>query len=686
MPTPIAPAAPQPNEYDEAIQNPRVCFTDTELRNGKVETYPLGRGIPGMPWPRSGAFGQAYRIFVNGQQWGVKCFTRLHDDQEARYRAISGHLKHANLPYMVDFDFQPTGMRVKGKLYPLLKMAWIDGEPLDDYIERHLSQPGALARLADQWLALVASLHSHGIAHGDLQHGNILVAADELRLIDYDGMFVPALHGQASHEIGHRNYQHPQRNQQQFDDSLDHFSSWVIYISLLALKEDPSLWSRFGGGDEKLLFDADDLRTPERSPVLAALRDSSKLELRPLAAFISELARVPPTHVQPLDSALVTRATQEARLAWINDARRAATIGRAASPPASAPTAASARPPATAPAAAWLEDHRPVRLAPPKLSKLPPKPWLPATLWPERLGVILQLATSGALTYLASLGLILSEWAALWFGSTLAMMFILLAYRYVSLPEFRERSDLLTQRARLQRDQRQNARRLARLTTAWEREEKRGQAAGQALDATEAKERTRRAAALQTVDLELQTRLAGRLQRWQQQKRQEALTAVRLADEVIPSIGLLTQHRLTRAGIVSAADVDYARVIQVPFVGDQRARELMAWRRQVEARIAPTLPTALPADQVAPLHKEAARARERIELRHRKPLARATQNKQTEAQRHAQEQQKLAPAISEEKRLATDLDQQLVSTNHSLTAYETMRFATFMRRLFFLRG
>ena len=161
---------------------------------------------------------------------------------------------------------------------------------------------------------------------------------------------------------------------------------------------------------------------------------------------------------------------------------------------------------------------------------------------------------------------------------------------------------------------------------------------------------------------------------------------MRLADEVIPSIGLLTQHRLTRAGIVSAADVDYARVIQVPFVGDQRARELMAWRRQVEARIAPTLPTALPADQVAPLQKEAARARERIELRHRKPLARATQNKQTEAQRHAQEQQKLAPAISEEKRLATDLDQQLVSTNHSLTAYETMRFATFMRRLFFLRG
>lgn len=59
--------APQPNEYDEAVQHPRYCFADPELRAGRVETYAPGRGIPGMPWPRSGAFGQAYRVFVNGQ-------------------------------------------------------------------------------------------------------------------------------------------------------------------------------------------------------------------------------------------------------------------------------------------------------------------------------------------------------------------------------------------------------------------------------------------------------------------------------------------------------------------------------------------------------------------------------------------------------------------------------------------
>ena len=44
---------------------------------------------------------------------------------------------------------------------------------------------------------MTADLERHGIAHGDLQHGNLLVAADgTFRLVDYDGMYVPALRGE----------------------------------------------------------------------------------------------------------------------------------------------------------------------------------------------------------------------------------------------------------------------------------------------------------------------------------------------------------------------------------------------------------------------------------------------------------------------------------------------------------
>ncbi|QLQ08321.1 MAG: hypothetical protein HZY76_21575 [Anaerolineae bacterium] len=104
---------------------------------GRAETYApdaVSLACPG----RSGAFGQAYRIFVNGQQWGVKCFTRLHADQEARYHAISTYLKKTALPYMVNFDFQAQGIKVKGAWYPILKMEWIEGESLNEYV----AQPG----------------------------------------------------------------------------------------------------------------------------------------------------------------------------------------------------------------------------------------------------------------------------------------------------------------------------------------------------------------------------------------------------------------------------------------------------------------------------------------------------------------------------------------------------------------
>src|SRR5204863_3447178 len=97
-------------------------------------------------------------------------------------------------------------------------------------------------------------LRKNNIAHGDLQHGNVLIARGDFKLIDYDGMFVPALAGRASHEVGHRNYQHPGRTESDFGIQLDNFSGWMIYLTLVALSIEPGLWSRFGQGDEHILF------------------------------------------------------------------------------------------------------------------------------------------------------------------------------------------------------------------------------------------------------------------------------------------------------------------------------------------------------------------------------------------------------------------------------------------------
>jgi len=157
------------------------------------------------------------------------------------------------LPYTVGFKYQPEGIRVRGQWFPILKMEWVQGENLLSYVQTRLGQP-ALRQLAEKLVTMSLRLAEAGVAHGDLQHGNVLIVGGEPRLIDYDGMFVPALAGWRSHEVGHPNFQHPCRTDMDFGPTADHFSVWVIYLSLLALSSDAHLWSRYRGGDECLLF------------------------------------------------------------------------------------------------------------------------------------------------------------------------------------------------------------------------------------------------------------------------------------------------------------------------------------------------------------------------------------------------------------------------------------------------
>jgi serine/threonine protein kinase len=210
---------PTPQEYNEAIQNPRTAFADPELKQGQPVLTPLG-----LPRPITGGFASVYQIVTAPQRtYAVRCFLREFGDYQERYAEISAHLAANPLPYMVNFAFLPQGILVGGRWFPILKMEWIDGESLHTYVERNLQQPQKLIRLADQWVEMVQNLHERDIAHGDLQHGNVLVVQDRLRLIDYDGMYVPRLATRQSHEIGHRNYQHPARSETYFASNMDFF-------------------------------------------------------------------------------------------------------------------------------------------------------------------------------------------------------------------------------------------------------------------------------------------------------------------------------------------------------------------------------------------------------------------------------------------------------------------------------
>jgi len=155
--------------------------------------------------------------------------------------------------------------------------------------------------LAEKWIRMVVGLQSAGVAHGDLQHGNVLVVGGELYLIDYDGMYVPALHGQLSPEIGHRNCQHPARTEYDFAPQIDNFSAWVIWFSIFALASRPEHWPRHRGGDECLLFRRDDFLDPSNSALIRDLLGSTDGQVRAITELFISLQGISPLDVPPLD-------------------------------------------------------------------------------------------------------------------------------------------------------------------------------------------------------------------------------------------------------------------------------------------------------------------------------------------------------------------------------------------------
>ena len=159
------------------------------------------------------------------------------------------------------------GISFKGDWYPIVKMEWVEGESLSTFVGARLNEPDTLRRIAAQWReGTTASLRGLRIAHNDLQHGNVLVQGDgNIQLVDYDGMFLPQFRGEHSPELGHKNYQHPQRSSEDYGDYVDNFPTLVIYLSLLAIASDPGLWSFYN--DDNLIFTRNDYADPGSSEI-----------------------------------------------------------------------------------------------------------------------------------------------------------------------------------------------------------------------------------------------------------------------------------------------------------------------------------------------------------------------------------------------------------------------------------
>jgi hypothetical protein len=301
---------PPPADYEKMLSSPqgiRVAFKDKALQAVEIEKTAIG-----LPRARAGAFAVVYRaILPDRSSSAVRLFLKDGDDRQDRYQLVSDHLGRSRVSCLVPFTYADNAFRAAdGSWYPMMTMEWVKGLTLFDWLQARVTagDQKPIRAVADKWRTVVKELHAAQIAHGDLQHANVMVTdGGDLKLVDYDGMCVPKLVGRKNLEIGVCPYQHPGRDgNTQLSLSLDNFSALFIYVGLRALAAEPKLWHDFvvQADYDKMLFRKEDIDDPANSAIFQRLRRSPDGDVQRLATSLTELARVPLDKVPFLEELL----------------------------------------------------------------------------------------------------------------------------------------------------------------------------------------------------------------------------------------------------------------------------------------------------------------------------------------------------------------------------------------------
>ena len=259
------------SEYVAAIRDAKENLDELAYLEPVLDNH-------GEPYRSSGAFAVVFKMKdpKTGRNYALKCFT---DEQEGRgeaYRQIAEELEFVDSTYITAVKYLEQELFVdsscSNEVFPVLLMDWVDGETMETYVADHYADSHAMAMLCYRFCKMAGWLRAQSFAHGDIKPDNIMVRPDgTLTLVDYDGMYVAAMKGKKSPTIGTKDFAHPLRTVDDFDETIDDFALAVIALSLKAISLDPSLYTTYGASD-RLLFAANDFLDLSKSKVLSALQ------------------------------------------------------------------------------------------------------------------------------------------------------------------------------------------------------------------------------------------------------------------------------------------------------------------------------------------------------------------------------------------------------------------------------
>ena len=233
----------------------------------------------GEPYRSSGAFAVVFKMQdkSSGKYYALKCFTEEQQGRAEAYRQIADELDLLDSPYITSVKYMEKELFVDSQCeedeFPVLLMDWVEGETMEAYISANYHNQSAMSMLCYRFGKMAAWLRSQSFAHGDVKPDNIIIRPDgSLSLVDYDGMFVPTMKGCKSPTIGTKNFCHPLRTMDDFDETIDDFSLASIALSLKAISMKSTLLDIYGASD-RLLFSENDYCNPSNSKVISALQE-----------------------------------------------------------------------------------------------------------------------------------------------------------------------------------------------------------------------------------------------------------------------------------------------------------------------------------------------------------------------------------------------------------------------------